>query len=122
MKMYLFLLLSLLISSKALAFRCTLGDFEQRVQGSSNVLIGRVVGVNLKSSNLKDQNKPIESYKIQVIKVLKSNGLFKKSQKEFVFPAEHKWGDYYSYKKGQLILFFFHDKIFVKCNYPVVLE
>ena len=122
MKTFTLLMIFSLFSLEAVAYRCSLGDFEQRVQGTPNVFIGRVVGVKLHKSPLKDERKPVKSYRVKIVKMLKSNGVFEKRQGEFTLPAEYGWGDYLSYKRGQLIMFFFHDDLSIKCNQPLVIE
>ena len=106
-------------SNSAEALDCKPLDFAEQAK-SQNVLIGRVTDIAIAPT--KTKGKPAQKdYTIKILKKLKSNDLFADDTGEFIFPAHHTW-DSFHFDKGQLVMFFFKDSIYIKCNYPIVIQ
>jgi hypothetical protein len=117
--LFLISFLSLSLPNTASALDCIPADFTLQAK-SKNVLVGRITEVTINDSVEKDE-RPQKDYQVKILKKLKSSELFPEGKDEFVFAANQGW-DYFEYKKGQIIMFFFKDSISVTCNFPIVIE
>jgi len=100
-------------AKRAEALDCALPVFDKQVTGAKNIWACEIAKVVYKGKTPK-------RYKIKILKRLKDGGLLPKAT-HFELPAFTGW-DLLTYKKGQVLLFFFGDRINVLCNIPIVLR
>lgn len=97
------------------ALSCARLPHQRMMQLYENVLIAEVVahhgGTKTRSGE----------FELRILLVLKNGGLFQKNQRRFSMPDNNGWGKLY-HKKGQILLLYFGKRLFVKCNYPVVIK